>query len=174
MSARDHRDKALLVWRGRTLLEHAIDRLQALTDDVRILCGPKERYGEFSRPLVLDELCGVGPIAGLHAALHATDSERIVWIGVDLPRVTVKTLRSVLDATGSVAAVARSPRGLEPLCASFATAQCRARVVRSLGRGTLKLTDAIGAADIRLVDGSLEEFLNVNSPDDAAALGITV
>lgn len=168
------RDKALLTWRGRSLLENAAVTLRAVTGDVRVLCGPKERYRAFDFPVVPDELCGVGPVAGLHAALHSTDAERILWLAVDLPLVTVETLRAVLDATGGVAAMARSPRGVEPLCAAFSTAECRRRVAASVGRGAFKLTEAIGEADIRFVPRPDAEFLNVNSPADAAALGLTL
>ena len=41
------RDKALLPWRGTTL-SITRSRLQAVTDDVRILCGPEPRYLERS------------------------------------------------------------------------------------------------------------------------------
>ena len=42
-SVRMGRDKALLPWENGTLLDHAIARLRAVCDEVRILSGPASR-----------------------------------------------------------------------------------------------------------------------------------
>ena len=66
-SARMGRDKALLPWRGTTLLDHALDRLRRTCPEVRILCGPEPRYGDRGVPVVLDAIPDGGRLVTLEA-----------------------------------------------------------------------------------------------------------
>ncbi len=89
------RDKALLPWHGSTLLDHAIARLGAVCGDVRILCGPEPRYADRGRRLVVDARPGAGPLAGLAAGLADAGDAPTLFLGVDLPYVTVALLAAL-------------------------------------------------------------------------------
>ena len=164
------RDKALMPFGGGTLLEHAIARAHAVTNDVRILCGPEVRYQDFGVPVIADPVCGVGPIGGLYAALVSASNagcDRIFWLGVDLPRVTPAFLRALLAEleTGD-GVMARTDRGIEPLCAAFRVTTALPRVRAALLSNRLRLTSAIEGLRIATLDADAGMFTNVNTPDD--------
>jgi molybdopterin-guanine dinucleotide biosynthesis protein A len=164
------RDKARLPYRESTLLTHALGLLREVTPDVAILCGPERRYEDFGAPLVIDAVCGVGPLGGLYSALLSASidkRERIVWLGVDLPLVPPTTMDQLLrELERADVAMARTTRGVEPLCAAFRTAPTLESVRRALLDGRLKLTSALASLMVHTVDADDESFVNVNSPEE--------
>ena len=87
-SARMASDKALLTLGGKTFLDIIAGRLAALFDRVYTAgrgydavlpgaAGPLEN--------VEDRVPGAGPLAGIHAALRASDKECNFFVGVDYP-----------------------------------------------------------------------------------------
>ncbi|MDO1529431.1 NTP transferase domain-containing protein [Fulvimonas sp. R45] len=88
-STRMGRDKALLDWQGRPLLERRLDALRASgVDDVRV-SGDRPAYQG-----VADAQPGLGPLAGLAAVAEATAGEaELLVIPVDMPLLGAALLR---------------------------------------------------------------------------------
>jgi molybdopterin-guanine dinucleotide biosynthesis protein A len=86
------RDKALLDWHGRTLLDHMIHLVQTVAHQVRVV-------GRDSLP---DEMPGLGPLSGIATGLEATVTDANLFVAVDLPLLTpdfLKFLRHRLEAS---------------------------------------------------------------------------
>ncbi len=169
-SSRMGRDKALLPYRGSTILTHALGILREVTPDVAILCGPESRYEDLGAPLVIDAVCGVGPLGGLYSALLSAsidEREQIVWLGVDLPLIPPSLLEQLLrELEVAEVAMARTSRGIEPLCAAFRTEPTLEAVRRALLDGRLKLTSSLASLRVHTIDGDDAHFVNVNSPEE--------
>lgn len=169
-SSRMGRDKALLPYGESTLLEHAIATTRRVTDDTAILAGPVRRYEGFGLAVVEDAVCGAGPLGGLYSALLSASvagRERIFWLAVDLPLVPAEFLASLTaELDRADVAMARSDRGLEPLCAGFRTEPTLARVRKALLHGELKLTEALDGLRLQPVDAAPAMFLNINTFGD--------
>jgi molybdopterin-guanine dinucleotide biosynthesis protein A len=168
------RDKALLPWGGTDLLGHALARLGGLTDDVRILCGPRLRYAGRGVPVVADGIEDAGPVAGILAGLEAADGRTGIFLAVDLPLVPIPLLAHLAaHAPGFDAVVPVSPRGIEPLCAVYGPA-CLEPVRRRVEAGERKMTAFW--PDVRVREVGPDELLafgepealfqNVNAPED--------
>jgi molybdenum cofactor guanylyltransferase len=174
-SSRMGRDKATLPWGDGDLLDHALERLRAVTPDVRILSGPARAYEDRHVPVVVDTASGIGTIAALAAALAAVpEGGTTLLLAVDLPMVTVPLLRHLAAACrGFDAAVPLSMRGAEPLCAAYGSG-CRAAVDRAIADGNYRLTGFWNLARVREVGiselaprGDADRlFFNVNAPGD--------
>ncbi len=169
-SSRMGRDKALLPYRGSTLLNHALGVLREVTGDVALLCGPKRRYEDLGAPVITDAVCGVGPLGGLYSALLSASIDgrnRILWLGVDIPLVPSSLLEQLIVRLDDAdVAMARTSRGVEPLCAAFRTAPTLEAVRRALLDGRLKLTSALEGLNLVAIDADDAQFVNVNSPDE--------
>lgn len=173
-SRRMGRDKALLPWRGTTLLDHALERLTACCREVRILCGPRLRYQDRGVPVHVDGWHGAGPLAGLAAGLAVLGSDPGLFLAVDLPAVPVELLARLLEwADGHDAAVPVAAGGPQPLCAVY-RASCLPAVERRLASGDFKMTSFW--PDVRVRQVTEEElaafgpaadvFRNINEPSD--------
>ncbi len=77
------RDKSLLDWHGRTLLEHMSALLRTVADDVRIV----------GRTELPDNPAGLGPIGGLVTALRSSPNENNILVAVDLPLLTKEFMK---------------------------------------------------------------------------------
>jgi molybdenum cofactor guanylyltransferase len=169
------RDKALLPWGERTLLDHALARLRAVCPDTRILCGPLPRYEDRGAPVVPDRVPDAGPLGGLQAALHALgDGGPALVLGVDMPFVTVQALAALLAwGEGHDAAVPVPDDGPQPLCAVYARS-CLPAVEDRLAAGDRRMTAFWDLVRVRQVTGpelaSLgappELFRNLNRPEE--------
>jgi len=120
-SSRMGSDKALLKFRGGTLLQAALAQAAAVAGRVRIV-GGREKYGAYGE-VIEDAYPGQGPLAGIHAALRASESDLNVVLAVDTPLVDPEYLRKLAELaqkSGAVVTVTRTSDGrLHPLCAVY-------------------------------------------------------
>ena len=173
-SRRMGRDKALLPWAGADLLDHAVARLRAVADDVRILCGPAMRYVERGVPVEPDLVPGAGPLGGVLTGLAAAEGRAGLFLAVDLPHVPVALLAGLVERVGAWDAVVPvSPRGVEPLCAVYGPG-CREPMRRRRDAGDFRMTGfwpevrvlELGPAELREFGDPGEMFRNLNTPED--------
>src|ERR1700733_6553877 len=85
-STRMGRDKAFVEYEGRTLLARALEVARSVTPEVYIV-GKREKFGRFAR-VVEDIFPDCGPLAGIHAALRASQTELNLILAVDMPFVS--------------------------------------------------------------------------------------
>lgn len=180
-SRRMGRDKSLLPWGETDLLGHALARLRALTDDVRILSGPKVRYADRAVPVHPDLLDDAGPLAGVLTGLERVEERTGLFLGVDLPLVPAALLVRLAELAADFdAVVPASTRGPEPLCAAYGP-RCLEAVRRRAAAGELTMTAFWPEVRVREIKSRELEafgdpdvlFLNVNTPEDyERALGL--
>jgi molybdopterin-guanine dinucleotide biosynthesis protein A len=168
------RDKALLPWGKGDLLNHAVARLRAVAEDVRILSGPARRYVERGVPVEPDVVAGAGPLAGVLTGLAAAPGRAGLFLAVDLPAVPVALLARLVErAEGWDAVVPVSPRGPEPLCALYGPG-CLASIRRRIATGELKMTAfwpdvrvlQLQPSELGEFGDPAEMFRNLNAPED--------
>ncbi|MGA2904976.1 MAG: NTP transferase domain-containing protein, partial [Candidatus Korobacteraceae bacterium] len=87
-------DKALLCFDGLTLLERAL-QIAAAVAERTVIVGPRERYAAFGE-VIEDVYAGCGPLAGIHAALAATNTDLNLMLSVDMPLMTTSFLAWLL------------------------------------------------------------------------------
>lgn len=91
-SQRMGRDKALLEYKGSTLLAKQVDCLAALCDRV-VVSG---NYAGFD--CVRDQLSDVGPLAGLHAVAAMFAESALLVLPVDMPAIDSRHLSALINA----------------------------------------------------------------------------
>lgn len=159
-SSRFGTDKALAEFRGRTLLAHAVDTLSGWCEHVIVVGraeAPAPTLPDWPRP-------GMGPLAGLAAALHHArdeDYEFVLTCGVDSLALP-DDLPDLLSPAPAYLA-AQPVIGLWPASA----VQVIEDILHSDSRHSLKrFAEAVGA---RAVSG-VADPANVNTQADLAAL----
>jgi molybdopterin-guanine dinucleotide biosynthesis protein A len=176
-SRRFGRDKAALTVHGETLLERTVALLAPLVDAVYV----SVRADQADEPLragfrlLVDELPGGGPAAGLLAAHHHAPQAAWLVVACDLPLLDGATLRQLVaarDTAGDATAYA-SPRDgkAEPLCAIYEPPALLRLAAEAEADGSLSPRDLLGRCTTRLVEsGRAEVLANVNEPGDLERL----
>jgi molybdopterin-guanine dinucleotide biosynthesis protein A len=160
------RDKALMPWKGSTLMESVAREVLNAAGNVTLIGSP-ERYGNVGFPVICDQIEGCGPLGGLHAALSVTTAEWNVLVACDMPAVTRQLLEELLaaaEACGADALVPETPGGLEPLCAVY-HARLFSAVESAIHSNLLKMHDFVSTINARrwpVPDAGL--FRNLNTP----------
>jgi len=120
-SRRMGRDKALLPWRGRPVIAHVASALREVASELLLSTNDLSRFAFLSIRSVADRYPGQGPLAGLHAAMVATDCPLLLVAACDMPRIRPCFLRRMIaSAEGYDAVVPHDARGRpHPLCAVY-------------------------------------------------------
>lgn len=167
-------DKAFLEFRGRTLLERAIETVGEVCGEVTIV-GDAAKFASYGR-VVSDVYPGCGPLAGIHAALLHSSLELNLVMAVDLPFVSgelIAFLMAIASETDARVVVPRTSSGFQPLCAVYRRAFAAA-AEEALRAGKYKIDAVFPAVVVRIIDEaellragfSERMFLNVNTPED--------
>ncbi|MHC4954525.1 MAG: molybdenum cofactor guanylyltransferase [Planctomycetota bacterium] len=177
-SRRMGRTKALLPWGRGTLLEHVVDRVGEVVDEV-VVVAREDQEITFSRsiPMVRDAAEGLGPLAGLAAGLAAIEAERAFLVSCDMPFLRPAFVRRLLDlSAGHDAAVAEIDGYFMVTAAVYSKAAlpvARELVAARRLRPRFLLdgldTRVVAADELLDVDPELESFRNCNTPEEYAA-----
>ncbi len=119
-STRMGRDKASLELAGRPLVEHMLRKLRSLDLRARV-AGARVDLTEFAE-VAADVYPGCGPLAGIEAALRATEAPRNLCVAVDLPLLPMSWLQYLLERaelTGAAATIPYAAGRPQPLCAVY-------------------------------------------------------
>ena len=175
-STRMGRDKALLHLGGQTLLERALALAHRVAPRVAVL-GPREKYAATGERIIEDEFSDCGPLAGIHAALGASETDLNLILSVDMPFVPLKFFTYLLERARSresvqvtVPRVGGIVQGTCVACRRSFRSVCESR----LKLGLCKVEDALRLAgpeyveeeEIRARGIGPEVFRNLNTLED--------
>lgn len=163
--------KALLTVDGRPVLHRLAGALSFFEE--RLLSANDASLGAgLSWTVVEDRFPGLGPGAGLHAALLAAKKEALLCVPCDLPAFSEQAARCLLaQFPGDCAAmVCRDSIGrLHPLCGIYTREMLPALEWR-LAAGRCRMTEVLEDAPTVVLDtaGLLPDdvFFNMNTPAD--------
>lgn len=168
--------KALALAGGVTLLERSLALLSRLCDEV-VVCAPAEIALPVPAALRVDDPRGAqGPLVALLEGLRSRPFERALALGVDLPCLRESALRDLGERLGAHSAVVPFPHGrAQPLAAWYSPAAV-APLAAAVERGDRALVApvlqlphlAVPSEDLAALEGGVEAFLNVNTPEDLA------
>ena len=148
--------------------------LRGLVHEVLVITNQPAPFAGQPVRIISDRRPGLGPLAGLEAALMAAEAEHVLVVGGDMPGLQPAALRLLVDEDPACDAVLfESAHGPEPLCARYAR-RVLPLVSARLDAGRLALhgllddlrTSRIGESRLRAVDPGLLTLANVNTPDD--------
>jgi molybdopterin-guanine dinucleotide biosynthesis protein A len=172
--------KGLLRLGGRPVLARSLDLFGRLLGASLLVVNDPAPYAGFDVPRVADRLPGRGAPGGLHAALMAAPTPWVFAAGCDMPFLSGEGIALLASRrAGAVAVVPRWDGRLEPLHALWSR-QVLPLLERALAEGDLslqRLATLAGAVIVepeawRRVDPDGRAFLNANTPEEAARLGL--
>ncbi len=177
-SSRMGTDKSFILLRNKPLFEHVLARVTPLALPILLITNSPEKYANYNLPTVADLLPGQGSLGGLYTALTSSSTDYTLCIACDMPFLNTLLLKSLIERrVGWDVVVPRIAGFPEALHAVYSKA-CLEPIRHHLATGQLKAsgfydhvkTLYVEEAEIRRIDPDLRSFINVNTPDDVAAL----
>ena len=174
-STRMGRDKAGVLLGGQPLWQRQLATLRAVRPQELFISGkPDGPYAGAGIEILPDNFPGLGPLAGLEAALRRASHPLLLVLAIDLSAMTAEFLSSLVNesVSGVQGCVPRDDGWFEPLaaiypCASLPLAQeCLHSDDRSMQRF---VREAIGSGFVGARPLAADEralFRNVNTPAD--------
>jgi molybdopterin-guanine dinucleotide biosynthesis protein A len=171
-SARMGRDKALLPYRGGTLVAHvarivaeALGGAQAMA--AVAIIGDPGRYSGLGFPVRADLIAGCGPLGGIYTALSLSPNDWNLVVACDMPNVSIAGLRSLLARALESAAnclVASGPAGeSEPLCGLYHR-RCLPALDRAIRDKRFRMKSLVLELGAEIVPLDAASLANVNTP----------
>jgi molybdopterin-guanine dinucleotide biosynthesis protein A len=165
-STRMGRDKALLDWRGRPLIEHMLDLLRIAGAGHVVTSGDRPGW-----PGVPDRWPGRGPVAGIASALPRCPDGPLVVVPIDLPLLDPARVSSLLSALSRAPAVHFAEHPLP--CAVDVAPAMRALtgdMARASPAGASIRAWLTSCGAMALAAGDASDLRPCNTPADYAAL----
>lgn len=167
-------DKGLVVFDGRPLAAHVLDRLAQQVDEVLINANRnRPAWQAFGYPVFGDDIPGhPGPLAGLHAALSRAAHALVVTVPCDapfLPHDLVSRLARALQQADADVALAKALDQLHPvfcLCRREHLAHLDAYIAAG-GRRVTGWYEGLRAVEVAF-DDDAAAFLNLNTREELA------
>jgi molybdenum cofactor guanylyltransferase len=173
-SSRMGTDKALVRLHGVPLIEHLLQRLAGLGDEVLITTNRPQDYAYLGLPMASDPEPGAGALHGLHTALQAAGGETVLVMACDMPFVSRPLVEHMLQQMeGADLVVPRRGGEYEPLHAVYSK-RCLPALQAALERGERRMISffhslrlhTLDQAEIDRFDPQGLSFFNVNTPED--------
>lgn len=168
-------DKGLQPLRGKPMAAWIVERLEPQVGAVLINANQNaDVYAEFGMRIVADRIDGfVGPLAGLHAGLHACSTALLISVPCDapfLPLDLAARLHEGLEGLGAEVAVARAGGRLQPVFALM-----KRGVVGSLedflNGGGRSVSAWLASLPVATVDfGDAQAFANINTLEELGSM----
>jgi FdhD protein len=173
-STRMKSNKALLPYSGELFIERIHRQLSALFPEVILVTNTPDLYRFLPCTMVPDEFPGLGSLAGIHAGLKHSKTERIFVVACDMPYLNSELMRRMIaKAQESDVVIPESDGGLEPLHAVYSK-NCLPAMEAALKDGKIKIVDCLdwskvtvlSRVEISAVDPEFQSFRNINTPEE--------
>lgn len=170
-SSRMGRDKGLLPFRGKMLVEYVMGAALELTKEL-ILVTADPAYADFGHPCVADLYPGCGPLGGIYSGLYHSQTNRNLVLACDMPFLHRELLENLAGNSGEeqVLLTLHNDRP-EPLCSVY-DRSVQAVIRAQIEKNQLKITDTLDQLNTRRISFDREawfrgnEFTNLNSPEE--------
>ncbi len=178
-SSRMGQDKALVKIHGRPMLRQVCSVAQAvLPESIYIVTAWPERYQAIVPGVCqfIQEVAAQGPLSGFAQGLAHVQTEWVLLLACDLPKLDAPTLRSWAEELKNIspnvmALVSReeTQKGWEPLCAFYRQASLDS-LQQFLSQGGRSFQAWLSQIPVQELPWAEEMLFNCNAPEDVARL----
>ncbi len=172
-STRIGRDKSLLHYQNKTLIQHSIDALQPLVSTIIIVSdNPNHDYKNTKR--VSDLIPNSGPVAGIYTGLHHSKTENNIVLSCDIPKINSIILKKLISNSFlSFDVVQLESNGQQmPLIASYKK-HCSEACLSAIKNGERRLQKVVKTLNTHTILLQKEErnsTININTPKQLKTL----
>ncbi len=143
-------DKSLFVFEGRPLINHVLDIIKPLFDDVIIIANDREKFSFLGLDVIPDIIPDLGPIGGLYTALEKINCSRVFILPCDMPflnRGFVEYMSQIPDLYDVI--VPKSGGHFQPLHGIYGK-NCIPYILKNIEEKKFKINSLFDEPDINI------------------------
>lgn len=165
-----NQDKGRVLLDGRPLIEHVLERIKPQNNNIFISANRNlSEYSKLGYPVIPDQFSHFpGPLAGIEAALKVIDTEWLLTVPCDAPRLDTDYVKKMTQHNGLARAyVAKHKNYIQPgFCLWHESTRTMIRAsLQAQERAVHKLLSKMNAINIEFDDDS-QCFVNINTLDE--------
>jgi len=167
MSSRMGRPKALLPWRGKTMIEHVAKVLHAIVEEVVVVTSAELDLPPLDVKIVRDREPKLGPLGGIREGLEATSAELCYVTSTDAPYISAAFVQKMLSF--GTAAAPEVDGFIQPLSAVYpkSLAALAGELITARRLSAVGLLETAGFRKVLLEElPDLEAVRNFNTPEE--------
>jgi molybdenum cofactor guanylyltransferase len=168
-SSRMGTDKSLLIWKGKTLIEHSIDKLKTLCQKV-VVSSNQHQYDFTSCESWPDIVSQQAPIIGIYSCLKRSETDINLVLSCDMPLISTELLEVLLESSSNhEIVVPLNENGLiEPLCGVYKKTIIpeMEKYISANNLSIIKFIDNVNHKCLPIDSFSTHLFKNINTPED--------
>lgn len=163
-------DKGLVLLNGKKLIEHVLDAVASVTDNVIIIANSNS-YNGYGYPVYEDIIKDCGPMGGIYTALQKSDADKNLILSCDIPFITSPMLSFIISHSfGAEIVVPKHEEKIEPLCAVYSK-KCAEKFKQLLEKKEWKMQSALKYFNTKEIEISTikeieKNFININTPQE--------
>jgi len=174
-SSRMGTDKALILFRGKKLIEYSIALMKEICHHI-LISANNQVYNSFGFPVIPDNFQGIGPLAGIEACLRYSQTRINLVVSCDTPFININLFRDILNNIENNQAVVPVLKGgkVEPLTGYYSK-EILPMLIQQIEKRDYKMqnllkqvnTKYIALADYHLLNNlnTPEDLINLEQPD---------
>jgi len=165
-SSRIGSDKGFLLLNNKPFIQHIIDALQPLVNDIIIISNNAD-YNIFNLKRVTDLIENAGPLAGIYTGLYHSNTKNNLVLSCDVPLINTEILKKLtnnIDENVDIIQLESKGKTM-PLIALYKK-HCRSKFLELLQQDEKRLRFAVKQCKVKTIvlNKELEKFTaNVNT-----------
>jgi molybdopterin-guanine dinucleotide biosynthesis protein A len=171
-SRRMGQEKGLVKYKGKALIEYAIETIKPLCDEL-VISTANDEYAYLGLPMIADLIPDCGPIGGISTCMKAINADVYLVISCDVPHVPTELFSDLLLQLNGNAVIPIDEAGRkQPLSACY-TSSSSIFFDDALKSGHLKMMCLLAKIEPLYFKPSIDSdyyqsniFSNLNSKDD--------
>ncbi len=171
-SSRMGSDKGLIDYKGKPMIEYAIDALSPHCHEL-LISANQGGYEQYGVPVINDSYSEMGPMGGLYEGLRSANNQWVVVLSCDLPNVSAQIIGKLISNISDEfeAIVSSREKRVQPLCACYSK-KLVAKVEDDLNNQKLKMMKFLEEIKVNYVlfdekeEQCVNVFDNINSQAD--------
>ncbi len=178
-SSRMGQDKALMPFRGMPLVQHVLEHLAPIADEIIVTTNQPENYRFLDVPLFADIRPERGALGGLYTALVSASHAQVAVVACDMPFASTQFFEAASKLLGTHDAdvvIPQTEHGYEPLHALYRRDACIPPIEKALDADQWKVISwfdevkvhALAPEETAAFNPDGLTFWNLNAPEDFA------
>lgn len=176
-SSRMQSEKGLVLFQEKPFIEHIIQAILPITDNIKLITGSKE-YDYLEYEKIPDLIVDKGPLGGIYTALSHTETEFNLILSCDIPLISTELLQELISKHTKEAEITvfASESKTHPLIGIYSKSIVPT-IKEAIDSNELKMMDLLAKLPHQIINIEESEnfhLTNINSADELNDLNINL